>query len=364
MSTAGYGNPFTVCFVMMKIKYHEYDKSIDGLNFINRDDKVNVFINFESVLDNLSMIRDIENKLLLERKFPTILESEAINLCAHYKKFFRGNGLKTRVFLYYTDLSSQSFENFKYNDEYRSYYVNKFINNPKYQLLGNKLVDTIIPRIQKIVEFIPDVHFINGSGIDGSLVPMIIGESDKSYKNFIVTTDRCETQYLLDNSRYCVHYINRSPMGTKIYYKFNDYLTHLFKQNIEEEPDIELFENSSFYSTLLATIGDKTRSIDPLKGIGCKTMLKYLSTGIKDGLLIPNTNSFELIKKSIPEEKQEQAEENFNCISLLNQYKDLSEQHLFSVNNQIINRFDFNSLLKLNQTDYVDFPLMLQELTQ
>ena len=74
-----YNNPFSICFVLMKQRYNDYDNSIEKLNFVNRNDKINVFINFESVLSNLSMIKDIDNKLLLERNFPIILESEALN---------------------------------------------------------------------------------------------------------------------------------------------------------------------------------------------------------------------------------------------------------------------------------------------
>ena len=112
MSTTGYGNPFSVCYTIMKIRYSDYDSSIDSLHFLTPGDKVNVFINLESVMSNLSCIKDVDKKLILERNFPIILSSEALNLCAHYKKFFRGNGLNTRVFLYYTDLSSNNFNNF------------------------------------------------------------------------------------------------------------------------------------------------------------------------------------------------------------------------------------------------------------
>ena len=110
MSNYGYTNPFGVCFTSMKIRYADYDSSIDSLNFITPNDKVNVFISFESVLNNLSMITDLDTKLLQYRDYPTIIESETINLCAHYKRFFRGNGLDTRVFIYYTDLSSSIFK--------------------------------------------------------------------------------------------------------------------------------------------------------------------------------------------------------------------------------------------------------------
>ena len=70
-----------------------------------------------------------------------------------------------------------------------------------------------------------------------------------------------------------------------------------------------------------------------------------------------------MISKILPEDNREEAEINFNCINLDKIYKELSQQQIFSVTNQITNRFDFNSLLKFNKTDFIDFPLMLEELT-
>ena len=174
------------------------------------------------------MVKDIDSKLLLERNFPTILESEAINLCAHYKKFFRGNGLETNVFLYYTDLSSNEFPNSN-NDEYRSFYLNKYLNNPKFQLLGNKMVDVIIPRIQKIMEFIPNVYMIKSKNIEGSLIPLIIANEYSDHKNFIISTDRNDTQYQLINN-FCMHYIKKSPFGAQIFNTFEKYICDLFKE--------------------------------------------------------------------------------------------------------------------------------------
>lgn len=362
MSSYGYTNPFTVCFTSMKLRYADYDSSIEKLNFVNKDDKINVFINMESVLNNLSTISSIDNKLLLERNFPTILESEFINLCAHYKRFFRGNGLPTRVFLYYTDLSSSTFQNFKYNDEYRSFYINKYMLNPKFQLLGNRLVDTIIPKIQKIMEFIPDVHFINATNIEGSMVPLIIANQDKTYKNFIVSTDKYETQYQLSPKRFCMHYIKRSPVGAAILDRFDKTISYIFKESLENNT-IELLSNPSFYSAVIGAIGDKLRSIDPLKGIGCKSVLKCLNTGIDEKIITKDTTSIEMIAKSFPEEQAELEIGNYNCISIAKQYSEISEKDMFSITNQIVNRFDYNSLMKLNETVYKDYPLMLQELT-
>lgn len=364
MSTTSYGyiNPFALSFISMKIRYNDYDNSIEDLNYVTPNDSVNVFINFESVLNNLSMIKDIDNKLLLERNHSYILESEAINLCAHYKKFFRGNNLPTNVFLYYTNLNSSEFINCKYNDEYRSYYFNKYLQNPKFLLLGNSLIDKIIPRLQKIMEFIPNVYFISVSNIESSLVPYIISKEYPNNKNFIISTDKYETQYqILDN--FCMHYIRRSPFGTKIFNMFKKHIDDIFKDNPENELDTSLFKNPSFYSLLLSIMGDKMRSIEPIKGVGPKTLLKFLSSAIEKGEITNKTNSIEMLTKAFNEDQYSSIIDNFNCINIPQQYNELSQQNIFDIKNQIVDRFDFNSLIQLNREDYRDYPLMLPELT-
>lgn len=365
MSQYGYtNNPFSICFTSLKMKYSEYDKSIDESTVITSDNTINVFISVESVLTNLSMIRDLENKLLLERNFPIILESEFINLCAHYKRFFRGNGLKTKIFMYYTNLKSDEFINFKVNDEYRSYYINKYMQNPKFQLLGKKLVSTIIPTIKKIMEFIPDVYFIEATNFEGSLIPKIVAsKSMANSKNFIITSDRYDTQYLLDDN-FMVHYLKRSTSGSRIHYRFNSFIEDLFNENHEDNTGIQLFNNDSFYSILLASLGDKTRSIDPIKGIGTKTILKTLNAGIINGEILKDSKSFDIISTIFSKDYIEELSNNYDCININKQCEELSDQFIFDITSQIIDRFDYNSLLLLNSTTYKDYPLMLPELTE
>lgn len=362
-SNYGYTNPFNVCFTSMKLRYHDYDSSIESLDFVCPTDSVNVFISFESVLNNLSCIQNIDNKLLLERNFPTILESETINLCAHYKKFFKGNGLKTRVFLYYTDLSSGKFVEYKVNDDYRSFYQNKYLRNPKFQLLGNKMVEQIIPKVAKILEYIPDVYFISAKNMEGSLIPWIISTLNPTDKNFIITTDKYDTQYMLYPKQFCVHYIKKSKLGTMILYTFDKYLSDVFKEEHENNPNISVFQNPSFYSLMLSSVGDKMRSIEPLKGIGCKSVSKFILAGIERGDITPQTSSIELLKQVFPEEFHEFLVPNFKCMSIPLHANSITKKQIFNITSQIVDRFDFNSLLELNRTDYRDYPLMLQELT-
>ena len=59
-------NPFSVSFNMLKMKYSEIDKSLSAVQMINEHDKLNVFINFEAVMKNLSGTMDIDKKILLD----------------------------------------------------------------------------------------------------------------------------------------------------------------------------------------------------------------------------------------------------------------------------------------------------------
>lgn len=363
----GYQNPFSSSFTALKLRYAEYDKSIDAhQNFISQNDKINVFISLESVLNKLSMITDIEDKLLLERNHKAILESEAINLCAHYKKFFRAYGLPTRVFMYYTDLNSDDFINFKYNDEYRSFYINKFIMNPRYQLLGGSLIGTIVPNLKKIMEFIPDVHFIKARDIEGSLVPFIIANSDKSYKNFLISADIYESQYQLYSDRFCTHIIRNIIGGSgprTVFDTLQKTLEYLFKDQEKNIENSEILANPIYYSLVMSAAGDKLRSIDPLKGIGYKTFLRYLAVAVANREITDTTKTLESVISSLPIEEPEQTVQNFRCINLEDQLENLTDDNIFAITNQIVDRFDYNSLLQLNATRYKDYPLMLQELT-
>lgn len=354
-------NPFSIAFSMMKIRYIEYDKTIDP-NFVNRDDKINVFINFESVLNNLSAIKNIENIALLERNHITILESEIMNLAAHYKSFFRKNNLPTNVFFYYTTLDLEEYKNTEFNEDYRSYYNNKYLYNPRYSLIGNNIKEKIIPTVKEILQFIPNVYFVESSDIEGSLLPLIISQKYEGYKNFIVTSDKYDTQYLSYKDNFYVHYINRSSNGTIIYNTITSYLNKIFNDD-KQELDYTLFDNKSFYSLLLSVIGNNIRSIENIKGLGPKTIYKLILEAIDKGKITRNTTNIQLLENIFEDEEvRNDIMNNYKVTDLNYQLSLLSEKDIFNIHSQIVDRFDFNSLLKLNSTVYVDYPLMLQEL--
>ncbi len=358
-----YSDSFTVCFNMMKMKYSSYDKDIDEARFLTPGDKVNVFINFETVMKYLSQVKDIDKKLILDREHDVIFVTNALNLAAHYKRLFRQNGLETRVFLYYTDLLSDTYQMCDWNDEFRTYYNQKFLYNPRFSLLGESLTKVVIPEIKLVSEFIKGVYFISAHNFEGSLIPMIVAENEPEWKNLIISGDAYDTQYQCYPDKYLMHFINRSPGNVDISFDAKKTARMLFFDKEDHAAIDSVARNPSFYSFMLAAKGSKPRSIDSIKGTGPKTVMKYIVAAINSGTINPDTTSLELIKDAFPEDIREDLMANAYCTNLSEQYKRLTTGDTVSIQKQLVDRFDNNSLMALNGDRYYHHQLMLNELT-
>ena len=360
-------NYFSVCFNILKIRYMDFDRSVESLDgFVSPTDKINVFINMESVIRNLCSIRDLDEKVMDTDKLGAQLVSDTINLCAHYKRFFVDNGLTTRVFLYMTDLSSDDMKEYGLNEDYRSYYFIKYNRNPKYDSLREILMEQSFPLLRQMIQFLPNVYFIEAKNVDGSVVPYFIGTRDPGYKNFVLSSDVMETQYTLIPN--FVHYhLKRGSTESSNNCTVDMYLENIFKLKGKQDFSSDyshLFGNRSFYLLLLASIGEKYRCIDKVPDLTPLRVVKYLLKGIQANQILPNTEHIELLEKVFPEEMQEAIKTSFQQFDIVRKESLLSEEDRFQIQKQIIDRFDHASLLKLNQGLFYTCPLMLEELTK
>lgn len=352
-------NPYEVCFTGMKIKYLQYASMIRARKFLSPNDKVNVCINVETLLHSLVSIRDVDNIVIGDKDFTTICVSGIINLAAHYKRFFRKYGLDTKVFLYYSNLNSKSFKNTKYEKHYREYYHDKFLSG-KYYVIGRKLVDEIIPMVSKIMEFIPDTYFIKTDNIDSSLVPMVISKLYPDRKNFIVTGDNYDTQYMNYPGFFTI-LVRRASTQVLFISDLDKIIPLIFRDNMAVVNNVDVFYNKMFYSMCLASTGDHRRNIKSVKGIGPKTVSNKIKNAIKDGELTSDCGSVDICC-SIFGEESDNMRINCRCINLDSQFSDMTDADFFEVKNQITDRYDRNSLEELNRTIYQFYPLMINEL--
>lgn len=357
-------NPFSVSFNMLKMKYSEIDKSLSAVQMINEHDKLNVFINFEAVMKNLSGTMDIDKKILLdEKKFTVVMVSDILNLAAHYKRFFVENGIATRIFIYMTDYSTETYKQYLYNEDYRSYFQMKYNCNPKYLDMKRLLVESIIPMVKHITEFIPNVHFITAKNIENSLIPMIISKHQPGCKNIIISSDIVDTQYGFEKDFMC-YYFKRNQMYSSISYTLRGYLRELIrKQKDDYQTEINFYSNKSFYILLLCCLGEKYRSVEPIYKVGSSTLIKMINDGMVQNKITPQTSTIELLKEIFNEDTQNEIVNNFNCLDLESMYDLLSEEDIFSITSQMVDKSDNNSLISINRTIFSEHPLMLQELT-
>ena len=188
MANEQISEPFQIAFNMIRLPYAKLDEILTYERFVLPTDKVNVFINVETVMKYIASIPDIESVLINDKSYAPRLLREFINTVAHYRGFLKRNGINdVRVILYMTSLDSRNFKQRTYNESFRSYYVNKYKKNPRYAYMTECLERDVFPMLKTILEFVKGSHFIIGDGIDGSLIPMIVQSADPSYKSVIIT---------------------------------------------------------------------------------------------------------------------------------------------------------------------------------
>ena len=359
------GSQFGICFNMLKLKYATYDETITSLGFLKPDDKINVFINLESAWIYLCSVKDLEKKILLNRNYKTEMVSDIVNIAGHYKEFFKNNGLDVNVFLYTTDLNSEieEFKESEFNPDFRAYYLNKYNGNPKYITVMEALRDEILPKVRTICDFIPNVYYISSTNIDGSSIPYIIGNTMTDRQNFIVSRDMYDTQYFFENN-FTHHLYIRGYTKNTLSFKMKDYLSTISGLETITEDEVELFSrNRSFYILFLACSGEKYRSIDGIRGIGLKSICKYIKDAIDCNKITNDTSSIELLAKIFNDKEiEEKVTENFKCMDLRNSYQLLLQGEIKEILSQVVDRIDLNSLNKLNQTTFKDNPLRLESL--
>ena len=117
------------------------------------------------------------------------------------------------------------------------------------------------------------------------------------------------------------------------------------------------------YCSLLSALGDRIRSVDGLNGIGPRILEKYIHQGITRNEIQLSTNNPNMLGNIFHDEYiKEEFINNFYCMSLIDMYNELTTSSKLSVLNQRKDRFDNESLIKLNATKFYNYPLTLEAL--
>lgn len=361
-------NALDIAFNVLKIRYAEYDRMIqmEGCH-LQPGDRINVFINLESAFKNVSMIPDLENHLMTQRNFEATIASNILNLAGHYKRFFMGNQVDTRVYLYQTDFNSERYNQLKYNENYRSYFHCKYTQNPRFIYFTDALREKSLPLVKTCCEFIPRVYYISAKNIEGSVIPYAIQQDDKTRndnrKNFIIGDDFYETQYGMLPG-FLNHYVKRFGVKRPLISCNNrEILSELLRIPVNEsEPITKHFETYAMYTTMISCMGDKLRTIDSVAGVGIKTLLKYISRAESTNRIQEDITNPNIISEIFPDDFRQKYMDNFYCSSIPSIYEELTDAEKLSLTSQRKDGIDMQGLLQLNQSIFYHHPLTLEAL--
>lgn len=359
-----YTDPFSVCFNTMKMRYTELDEVLTSRSFLRPTDKVNVFINLESIYKNISLVQDLEQKIFLQKDFKTIIISNILNLAAHYKHFFVANHMDVRIYLYQTDFKSDNFSQRRYNEDFRTYYLIKFNQNPKFSYFTDLLKDEILDELKIYCTFIPRVYFINSYNIEGSVIPDVIASDDSSRKNIIIGNDIFESQYSFKQN-FMYIYIWKNMGKSCVLKDPYDYLSSLFKKSRDDiKNNYGYLNNFGIYASLLSVIGNRDRSIDGVSGIGPVKLASNINELINKNIINQKTTNPLMISKFIHDDNiRSQFVNNYYCTSVYCLDEDVSHADCISILSQRKDKLDMNSLITLNNTTFRFHPLLLDALS-
>lgn len=345
-----------IIFNMFKVKYSKLLDLLRSNNNINigTDDTVHIYINLEPLILKLCNQETIEY-ISVNKNAKIEFIANIINLAAHYRMFFTKHKIDSKVFLYIPSLSEKSYKNTIHNKDYRMYSRFRFSEGAGNLPLYTVITETI-PLIQLIIEYIQGVYFINSKQIENSLVPFIINEDKEVItKNFIVTTDLYDLQYVNHDCNIII------PKGDNSYICTENSTINYLKSLYNCKGTYKF--SSNFIPFILSIIGSKYRNIYNIKGMGMKSVYKVIQKAIDQKLVSNNIDNIYLLLNIIKSSVRDEILNNYKCVDLNYQYTQLSKKDIYDITSQIKDKFDNIALRKINDKYFIEYPIMLQEIT-
>lgn len=343
-----------VFFNIFKIKFIvllDLLKKNEEIN-IGSNDEVHIYINLEYIFSKLCNPTTVDYiKVNKNSKIEFI--ANVINLAAHYRLFFNKYKINSKIFLYMPSFNINSYKNTLYNPEYRMYYRFRFSENA-----GNvpvyKMIIESLPFLHLITEYIEGVYFIESNDIENSLIPKILVTEHTNVKNFIITADLYDLQYVNHDFNIVVPKGENSIICTRT--NVISYLKGIY------ECKGEYTISSNFLSFIISIIGSKSRNIYNIKGIGMKKTFKLIQHALNEKLISNNIDNILLLLNVLNPDIRDKILENYYCVDVVYQENQLTKKDFYIIESQVKDKFDNIALRQINDKYFKQYPIMLQEL--
>lgn len=335
-------------------KYKTLFSILDTLEIVKPNTKnVVLYLNLESILKVL-FTSELNTKLLSEtneNELKTSMISNIINLAQHYRWYFSKKGYNCHVYIYW-NYSGEDYNNRKYIDNYRSYYHNRLFNTTSCAYLS-RCLQSIYNITAKIISYINQVDIINGGNTESSVIPYVIYKNryQNDAEHIIISNDKYDFQYV----RYDFKILVPKQSNTKIITKDNviDVMKH--SMNIKSNDSVPY----QFITFIISLLGCKYRNIDKISGIGLGTLIKYINNALNSLTISENTKDIETLSKVINDKFKDKFINNYKCTDIEYQYNNMSELDMHNILNQIIDKYDDNTLYYINDRYFQSCPIFI-----
>lgn len=339
-----------VCAVSLMLPYCILDHHLPKI----KGPDINVYINLEGILRHLTWQRNLNSLVNLHKQKVVLdLESSILGLMAHYREYFLGKKLNPHLYFYYTSLEEHPQYMSIYQKYYRNYYRNKYTQNPEFRSMGKLFQEVIVPEVKLILSYVKNCYLIESKSFDGSIIPMIIANTNQN-ENLIFSSDIFDTLYMFQPN-FNVVYIKRRFSALKIITSIEEVVQSIIKG--ENPFELSLFNSELYFRLLLSIKGSRIRNIASAKGFGYQKFLKILQEGIDKDVVLRDFESLESVIKLFPEKYQEDISNAFHCVNLETQYGLITETDRDNILNQIVDNIDTESLERLNNERFLEFPI-------
>lgn len=343
-----------------KIRYSILDSMVKQIKI---NSNVVLYFDVNSLLDILFRSNNLENVHTISKEDYFTISSQLINTVAHYRHYFYSRHQKsTIIYLIYTDeLPSKYF--LSLYKEYKKDFIN--LRNNKDNKATLNLQNNIkrnIKLVDMLCQYIPDVFFIKtGKNEIGSTMQYLIETDElKNHTNLIYTNDKVQYQLINNDNTYIIN----NKQDKSLFITPNNLYKVLTKKD-------EIIISSELYKIILSITGFKKYNITGIKGIQNLKAIKLLEKAIDKDILLNReynsiTNIIDLMiqEKLLKEESKDIILNNFKIFNYRNQVKTFTDIYLNNINNQLINRTDYDQIVYISNKYYPTQPLMFLELME
>lgn len=356
-----------------KIKYEILDKILKTTELGMKDngiDQINMYIDVESLIKQLynggisNSIMDEFNHISSKDKL--YLSSEIINYASHYRHYFASRCNKpTRIFFYYSKEKNKDALSL-FPDYRRHFYETRLdLNNPAFGL-ASKNIYYNLGIAATVCRYIPEIYVIETGEIESTILPayIISQDTDENSINIINSNNNIYFQdTVLKNNTFV---LEMKSDDSKIY----DERTVLKKWIDKSKSSIDSSFHPSILSLAIPLVANKDLGFKSVKRLGPATSLKLLKKALDAGDIEENKfyinpkEAAESLSNYISSDQDEQFYTKFCLLNhgyLINHY----DKELDSIlKTQLVDFSDADSLVKVNEEYYSEYPLLFDFLFQ